>query len=130
MYNNLENVLIMIVLFILSFGQVLTYLGMYDFFSPFWVLVSGLRVFQGIPDMQIPPITRNSFLGTAMTMCFQSLFNPQTNENAINNSPLPTLCSSYHQPPPGTDYKDNPSVFGNILRGDNPVEHIEKVRNC
>ena len=48
MYNNLENVLIMIVLFILSFGQVLTYLRMYDFFSPFWVLVSGLRVFQGI----------------------------------------------------------------------------------
>ena len=51
MYNNLENVLIMIVLFILSFGQVLTYLRMYDFFSPFWVLVSGLRVFQGISDI-------------------------------------------------------------------------------
>ena len=73
-----------------------------------------------IPDMQIPPITRNSFLGTAMTMCFQSLFNPQANENAVNNSPLPALCSSYHQPPPGTDYKDNPLVFGKILRGDIP----------
>ena len=52
MYNNLENVLIMIVLFILSFGQVLTYLRMYDFFSPFWVLVSGLRVFQGISEVR------------------------------------------------------------------------------
>ena len=39
MYNNLENVLIMIVLFILSFGQVLTYLRMYDFFHfGFWLV--------------------------------------------------------------------------------------------
>ena len=52
MYNNLENVLIMIVLFILPFGQVLTYLCMYDFFFPFWVLVSGLRVFQGVSVVQ------------------------------------------------------------------------------
>ena len=60
MYNNLENVLIMIVLFILSFGQVLTYLRMYDFFSPFWVLVSGLRVFQGIAAnlCQLPKLKR------------------------------------------------------------------------
>ena len=69
--------------------------------------------------MHLPPITRASFLCTMGGLtCFQFLFNQPPNNNS--NSHQPPLLKSYHEPPAGVDYSDNPSVFGKILNGDLP----------
>lgn len=70
--------------------------------------------------MHLPSITRASFLCTMGNLsCFQyNLFNQSSNNNSNNNQP--PLTTSYHEPPLGIDYSDNPSVFGRILNGDLP----------
>lgn len=69
--------------------------------------------------MHLPPITLAIFLCTMGGLsCFQFLFNQSPNND--NNSNQPPLTTSYHEPPAGIDYSDNPSVFGRILNGDLP----------
>ena len=70
--------------------------------------------------MHLPPITRASFLCTMGGLCFQFLFNQAPNND--NNINQPQLTTSYHEPPSGIDYSDNPSVFGRILNGDQPCK--------
>ena len=44
----------------------------------------------------------------------------------------PNLCTPqtrvFHEPPPGVDYSTNPSVFGQILRGEIPALVLEETR--
>ena len=74
--------------------------------------------------MQLPHIlSRPEFLATAIMgigSCFQ--FVDQFLFNNGDNNDLPPTTVEYHEPPPGTpdDYSDNPTVFGEILRGDVP----------
>mmetsp|Transcript_33659 Transcript_33659/g.75983 ORF Transcript_33659/g.75983 Transcript_33659/m.75983 type:complete len:199 (-) Transcript_33659:887-1483(-) len=47
---------------------------------------------------------------------FQLYIGPDNSNNGEEKAPQ--KVASYHDPPPGVDYADNPSVFGRILRGE------------
>ena len=73
--------------------------------------------------MQLPHIlSRPEFLATAIMgigSCFQ--FVDQFLFNNGDSNDLPPTTVEYHEPPPGTpDYSNNPTVFGEILRGKVP----------
>jgi len=49
---------------------------------------------------------------------------------AVMNREMPTAAvCQYHEPPPGVDYFENPSVFGKILRGEIPAIVFEESPN-
>jgi diadenosine tetraphosphate (Ap4A) HIT family hydrolase len=77
-------------------------------------------------------ITRLHFLrlSTAMTLTTTTsplhlLLSPQNNEQ--HNAP--PLKTTYHEPPPNVDYTNNPSVFGQILRGELPSRAYDESSN-
>ena len=70
-------------------------------------------------------LSRLNFVGAAMAgglAGFQLYIggpNPfDSSRDADEEKKLPAKVATYHDPPPGVDYADNPSVFGRILRGE------------
>ena len=70
-------------------------------------------------------LSRLNFVGAAMAgglAGFQlSIGGPNpfdSSRDADEEKKLPAKVATYHDPPPGVDYDDNPSVFGRILRGE------------